>query len=62
MAWVLFIGATVIFVAVMAFAAVAIFGRARLGAGGQKALIVGGGIVFPIVTLSVLLVYNTPDL
>ena len=57
-AWVLFVGATVIFVAVMAFAAVAVFGRARLGAAGQKALIVGGGIVFPVITLSALLVYS----
>lgn len=58
MAWVLFIAAAVIFAAVMALAAVAVFGRARLGARGQRALIAGGGVVFPLVTLSALIVYS----
>jgi cytochrome c oxidase subunit 2 len=57
--WVLFAGAAVVFVAVMALAAWAVFGRrertARLS---PRLLIVGGGIVFPAVTLSALLVYS----
>lgn len=57
--WVLFAGASLVFVAVMALAAYAVFGRrsgtARLSA---RALIVGGGIVFPVVVLSALLVYT----
>jgi cytochrome c oxidase subunit 2 len=59
LAWVLFIGAALIFVAVMALAAYAILGRrestARLS---QNMLIVGGGIVFPAVTLLALLLYS----
>lgn len=56
--WVLFAGGTIIFLAVMALAGIALFGssglRMRLG---KKALVIGGGLVFPIVTLSLLLVY-----
>jgi cytochrome c oxidase subunit 2 len=59
LAWVLFIGGALIFIAVMALGAYAIFGKrkdtARLS---SNVLIVGGGIVFPLVTLSVLLVYT----
>ncbi len=59
LAWVLFIGAARIFVGVMALAAYAILGRrestARLS---QNMLIVGGGIVFPVVTLLALLLYS----
>lgn len=59
MAWVLFIGATLIFVAVMALALWSVFGNrdstARLG---ERTLIVGGGIVFTTVTLTALLVYS----
>ena len=58
-AWVLFIGGGLIFIAVMALAGIALFGappqRALLG---KKALIIGGGIVFPVVVLSALLVYT----
>src|SRR5688500_19939056 len=59
MTWALIAGATLIFIAVMALAAYAVFARreraSRLSA---RALIVGGGIVFPAVTLSALLVYT----
>ncbi len=59
MAWVLFIGALLIFIAVMALAGWAVFGKrsstARIGG---RALIVGGGIVFTTVTLAALLVYS----
>ena len=55
---VLTVGAAVILLAVMALAAAAVFGRARLGARGVLLLLVGGGVVFPIVTLSGLLAYS----
>lgn len=55
---VLFIGATVIFLAVAALIAVALFGpvslRRRLS---RPSLIVGAGIAFPVVALTALLVY-----
>jgi cytochrome c oxidase subunit 2 len=58
-AWVLFAGAAVIFTAVMALAAYAVFARrdaaARLS---PRALIVGGGIVFTSVVLLALLLYS----
>ena len=57
MSWVLIIGATIIFVVVMAIAGYALFGSKR-EAFASKTLIVGGGIVFPVVTLSALLVYS----
>jgi cytochrome c oxidase subunit II len=59
MAWVLFIGASLIFFAVMGLAVWSVFGRrastARLS---ERGLIVGGGIVFTTVTLAALLVYS----
>lgn len=59
MAWVLFIGAALIFVAVMALAGWAVFAdRARAARLGERALIVGGGIVFTGVTLAALLLYS----
>jgi cytochrome c oxidase subunit II len=59
MAWVLFIGATLIFVAVMALALWAVFGNRRHTVHlSERALIVGGGIVFTGVTLAALLVYS----
>jgi cytochrome c oxidase subunit II len=59
MAWVLFIGAALIFVAVMALAGWAVFGdRSRTARLSERALIVGGGIVFTGVTLAALLVYS----
>jgi cytochrome c oxidase subunit 2 len=58
-AWVLFIGGTLIFAAVMALAAYAVWARreraARLS---ESWLVIGGGIVFPFVVLSTLLVYS----
>lgn len=55
-AWVLFLGGALIFLAVMALAACAVFGRRRAWLAGRAAL-VGGGIVFPTVVLFGLLVY-----
>ena len=55
---VLTVGAAVILLAVMALAAAAVFGRARLGARGVLLVLVGGGVVFPLVTLSALLAYS----
>lgn len=53
---ILMVGATVIFVGVIALTAVAIFGGARWrGWIGREAVVIGGGIVFPIVTLTALL-------
>jgi cytochrome c oxidase subunit 2 len=54
--WVLTVGATVIMAGVIALTAVAIMNRpAWLG---SEALIVGAGLVFPVVTLSALLAYG----
>ena len=57
--WIMFAGAALIFVAVMALAFYAIYaappGRRRLA---TRWLIIGGGIVFPVVTLSALLGYG----
>jgi cytochrome c oxidase subunit 2 len=59
MAWVLVVGAALVFVAVMALAAYAVFARReRSSRMSARALIVGGGIVFPAVTLSALLLYT----
>lgn len=59
MSWVLIIGAGAIFAIVMALTAYALFARreraVRLSG---IALIIGGGIVFPVITLSVLLAYS----
>jgi cytochrome c oxidase subunit 2 len=57
--WVLFIGALAIFVIVMGIGAYAVFAR-RDRAHKLRAipLIVGGGAIFPFVTLSALLVYS----
>jgi cytochrome c oxidase subunit II len=57
MTWVLFAGGAIIFAGVMALAAYALFSknRARLS---PQALIIGGGIAFPVVVLSALLVYS----
>jgi cytochrome c oxidase subunit 2 len=59
MSWVLFAGAAVIFAGVMALAAWAVFGaRERTARLSPRLLVVGGGIVFPAVTLLALLVYS----
>lgn len=55
MSWVLFIGAGAIFALVMALLAWSLRGGRAVREG---ALIVGGGIVFPTVTLAILLVYT----
>ncbi|HZW11973.1 MAG TPA: cytochrome c oxidase subunit II [Noviherbaspirillum sp.] len=58
-AWVLFVGGGLIFIAVILLALFTLFGsssqRPLLG---RQALIVGGGIVFPVVVLTALLVYT----
>ncbi|HET8726378.1 MAG TPA: cytochrome c oxidase subunit II [Alphaproteobacteria bacterium] len=59
LSWVLFIGAAVIFVVVMAMLAFAIVRReGRPSALTGNSLVIGGGLVFPIVTLTALLVYG----
>ena len=58
-AWVMFVAGAAIFVLVMAILALAIVGPARLRrhlAG--RAMLVGAGIVFPVVVLSALLIYS----
>ena len=59
MGWVLIVGAAVVFAITMALAGYAVFVRreraARLS---SRALILGGGIAFPAVTLAALLVYS----
>ena len=57
--WILFGGGTLIFIAVMVLALVALSGTGRQRAAlGRQALIVGAGIAFPVVVLSALLVYT----
>jgi cytochrome c oxidase subunit II len=57
--WVLVAGGAIVFAITMAFAAFAVFGRrSRTERWGGRALVVGGGIVFPTVTLAALLVYS----
>lgn len=62
--WVLYAGATAIFVAVAALLALAMFGPATLRRRlSRPALIVGAGITFPVLALTALLVYVlTPSL
>jgi cytochrome c oxidase subunit 2 len=55
--WVLLVGAALIFAVVMALAAWAVLGRRRGWLASQRA-VVGGGIVFPLLALSALLVYT----
>ncbi|MGQ0544619.1 MAG: cytochrome c oxidase subunit II [Betaproteobacteria bacterium] len=57
LSWVLILGAAAIFVAVMAIAAYALLGRRRTALS-SGVMIVAGGVVFPVVTLSALLVYS----
>jgi cytochrome c oxidase subunit 2 len=57
--WVLLVGGGLIFIAVMLLALIALFGPAGLRAGlGRYAWVIGGGIAFPVVVLSALLVYT----
>lgn len=56
--WVLFIGGGLIFLMVMALTAIALFGGERVRALlAHRRLAIGGGILFPIVVLTALLVY-----
>ena len=58
-ALVLFVGAALIFIGVMGIAALAVFGaRERAARLRESWLIVGGGVVFPLVVLSLLLAYS----
>ncbi len=57
--WILFAGGGVIFAAVIALAAGALFGRDRLRATlADSRAIVAGGVVFPLVVLAALLIYT----
>lgn len=57
--WVMFIGATLIFLLVMIVLGLALYGPPRVRAlFSRRSLIVGGGIAFPVVVLSALLVYT----
>jgi len=57
--WVLFVGGGLIFVAVMLLALLALFGPPAVRAGlGRRAWIIGGGIAFPVVVLSALLIHT----
>ncbi len=59
LSWVLFIGGAVIFAVVLLAIAIAILRPATLrGEGVARRLIIGGGVVFPIVTLSALLTWG----
>lgn len=56
---VLFVGGGLIFLGVMLLLYIALFGPARMRSLiGRRALVIGGGIVFPVVVLSMLLVYT----
>lgn len=57
LSWLLYGGATLIFVTVMALAAYAIFGPRGHNPLAHRGLIIGGGIVFPVVTLTALMIY-----
>ncbi|PLC51833.1 cytochrome c oxidase subunit II [Pollutimonas subterranea] len=57
--WMLFVGATVIFLLVMLMLVLALYGPPRMrGLLGRRSLIIGAGIVFPVAVLSALLIYT----
>ena len=56
--WALTIFCTVVFIGVAVLAAVALFGGAWRSRLGSDRLVIGGGIVFPIVSLTLLLAYG----
>lgn len=58
LSWLLIVGATLIFVFVMGLLAWAIHGRARARAVSTRLWIIGGGVLFPLVVLSTLLVWT----
>jgi cytochrome c oxidase subunit 2 len=58
-AWIMLAGGGAIFVAVMALAVIALIGTpAQRSALGRRAWIIGGGIIFPVVVLSALLIHE----
>lgn len=57
--WMMFFGATLIFLLVMVMLILALHGPARMrGLLGRRSLIIGAGIAFPVLVLSALLVYT----
>jgi cytochrome c oxidase subunit 2 len=56
--WVLFAGGAAIFLAVMALASYAVFSKSKPLFLSEKTLIIGGGIVFPTVTLFILMLWS----
>lgn len=59
LSWVLFVGGAIIFVVVMAIAAAALSGREGIcGYLRREHVVIWGGLVFPVVTLTVLLIYG----
>lgn len=57
--WILFIGGAAIFIVVMALAVYAVFARPERNRWlGSTKLIVGGGVIFPVITLGTLLIYT----
>lgn len=56
--WVLLIGSAAILAVVLLFLAAALFGGRWRRWFGREWLVIGGGVIFPIATLSVLLVYG----
>jgi cytochrome c oxidase subunit II len=59
LSWILFGGATCIFLLVIAFLAIALFGsRSWKTLLTSHAYVIGGGLIFPVVTLSLLLIYG----
>lgn len=58
-AWVLFVGGGLIFGAVMVLGLLALFGPASMRESlGRRAWVIGGGIAFPVIVLSALLIYT----
>ena len=59
LAWILFIGGALIFLIVVALTAYALFAPEKRRAWlSREAVIIGGGLIFPVLTLSALLVYT----
>lgn len=57
--WVLFIGGALIFIGVMLLGLIALYGNGPMRAAlGRHAWVIGGGILFPVVVLSLLLIYT----
>lgn len=59
LSWILFIGSGVIFLSVLALTVLAIYGQPpSRGWLARESVIIGGGIVFPVVTLTALLIFG----